>query len=87
MHKHGEQNLKAHKLIKVAAGSLAKIPTMIEDKRYCPDIIQQIDSVIGLLKKSRTELLQGHLSSCLIERLKSDKDGAVKELLKIYKMQ
>ena len=87
MHKHGEQNLKAHKLIKVAAGSLNKIPIMIEDKRYCPDIIQQIDSVIGLLKKSRTELLQGHLSSCLVERLKRDKEGAVKELLKIYKMK
>jgi DNA-binding FrmR family transcriptional regulator len=42
--------------------------------------------VIGLLHSTRKELLKGHLESCLIEQLKSDKDGAVKELLKIYNM-
>ena len=57
------------------------------EKRYCPEVIQQIDSVMGLLHSARKELLQGHLESCLVERLKSDKDGAVKELLKIYNMK
>lgn len=87
LHKHGDTNDKARKVINMAVGSLNKIPSMIDEKRYCPDIIQQIDSVIGLLKSSRSELLLGHLDSCLTERLKTDKDGAVKELLKIYKMQ
>lgn len=87
LHKHGEENSKARKVINMAVGSVGKIPNMIEEKRYCPDIIQQIDSVVGLLKSARTELLRGHLDSCLTERLKSDKDGAVKELLKIYNMK
>jgi DNA-binding FrmR family transcriptional regulator len=60
---------------------------MVDENRYCPDIIQQIDSVIGLLHSARKELLKGHLDSCIVEQLKSDKDGAVKELLKIYNMQ
>ena len=87
MHKHGEQNIKAQKVINMAVGSIGKIPNMVEEKRYCPEIIQQIDSVIGLLKSARTELLRGHLDSCLTERLQSDKEGAVKELLKIYNMK
>jgi DNA-binding FrmR family transcriptional regulator len=66
---------------------MGKIPNMVEEMRYCPEIIQQIDSVIGLLKSARTELLRGHLDSCLSERLKDDKEGAVKELLKIYNMK
>jgi DNA-binding FrmR family transcriptional regulator len=86
-HKHGEQNTKARKVINMAIGSLSKIPTKVEEKHYCPEIIQQIDSVIGLLKSARVELLRGHLDSCLAERLKNDKDGAVKELLKIYNMK
>lgn len=85
--KHGEPNDKARKVINMASGSLAKIPMMVDENRYCPDIIQQIDSVIGLLHSARKELLKGHLDSCIVEQLKSDKDGAVKELLKIYNMQ
>ena len=87
LHKRGEQNIKARKVINMAVGSISKIPNMVLEKRYCPEIIQQIDSVIGLLKSARTELLCGHLNSCLSERLKNDKGGTVKELLKIYNMK
>lgn len=86
MHKHGEINNKSVKLVNMASGSLSKVSTMILEGRYCPEVIQQIDSVIGLLHSTRRELLKGHLESCLIEQLKSDKEGAVKELLKIYNM-
>lgn len=86
-HKHGEQNIKARKVINMAVGSLNKIPDLVEEKQYCPDIIQQIDSVIGLLHSARKELLKGHLESCLSERFQTDKGGAVKELLKIYNMK
>ncbi len=87
LHKHGEPNDKARKVINMAIGSVSKIPEMVKDNRYCPEIIQQIDSVVGLLHSARKELLKGHLDSCLAERLESDKEGAVKELLKIYNMQ
>lgn len=87
LHKQGDSNAKAGKLINMAIGGLAKVPEMIADKRHCPDVIQQIDSVIGLLNSSRNELLRGHLDSCLADRLKKDKEGAVKELLKIYNMK
>jgi len=87
LRKHGEQNTKAQKVINMAVGSIGKIPDMVEGKRYCTEIIQQIDSVIGLLKSARTELLRGHLDSCLSERLRNNKEGAVKELLKIYNMK
>lgn len=87
LYKRGEQNTKARKIINMAVGSISKIPDMVEEKRYCPEIIQQIDSVIGLLKSARTELLRGHLDSCLSKQLKNNKEGAVKELLKIYNMK
>ena len=87
LHTHGEENLKAKKVINMAVGSISTLPQMVEAKNYCPEIIQQIDSVIGLLKSARTALLRGHLDSCITERLQSDKEGAVKELLKIYNMK
>jgi DNA-binding FrmR family transcriptional regulator len=86
-HKHGEINNKSAKLVNMASGSLAKVSVMILENRYCPEVIQQIDSVVGLLQSTRKELLKGHLESCLVEQVKTDKDGAIKELLKIYNMQ
>ncbi len=86
-HKHGDINNKSVKLVNMASGSLSKVSTMIIDGRYCPEVIQQIDSVIGLLQSTRRELLKDHLETCLVEQVKNDKDGAVKELLKIYNMQ
>lgn len=86
-HKHGGLNNKSVKLINMASGSLSRASNMIFEKRYCPEIIQQIDSVIGLLHSTRKELLKGHLESCLVEQMKTDKEGSIKELLKIYNMQ
>lgn len=86
-YKHGEENTKAHKVLNMALGSLNKIPSMVEEKLYCPNIIQQIDSVIGLLRSARKELLKGHLESCLVKKLQTDKEGVIKELLKIYNMK
>lgn len=86
-HKHGEPNARAKKIINMAVGSIARIPGMVDEGRYCPEIIQQIDSIVGLLHSARKELLKGHLESCLVERLKTDKEGSIKELLKIYNMQ
>lgn len=86
-HKTGDINSKSVKLVNMASGSLSKASTMIIEGRYCPEVIQQIDSVIGLLQSARKELLKGHLESCLVDQVKNDKEGAIKELLKIYNMQ
>lgn len=63
-----------------------KVISMIENDTYCPEIIQQADSVSSLLKCVKKELLAGHLDTCVMDRLKENKDKAVQELLKIYNL-
>lgn len=72
--------------VKKAQGTLNKVLKMIEDDKYCPEIIQQVDAVIGLLKSTKKTLLAGHLDTCLVERLSEDRDGTIEELLKIYSL-
>jgi len=76
----------ALKLAKQAKGTLETVITMIEADTYCPEIIQQADSVIGLLRSVERELLAGHLDTCAMERLKENKELAIKELMKIYRL-
>lgn len=77
---------KALKLAKQAQGTLAKVLAMIEAGEYCPDIIQQVDSVGGFLKSVKRELLAGHLDTCTADKLRNNKTAAIKELLKIYNL-
>lgn len=79
-------NAKALKLSKQAAGTLGKVVSMVEKDEYCPDIIQQIDSVIGLLRSCKRDLLLGHLDHCLEHKLKENKAQTIKELMKIYNL-
>ncbi len=80
------QKSKALKLSKSANSTLLKVQTMIDQDAYCPEIIQQIDSVIGLLKSSKKELLAGHLDHCIEHKIKENKQKAIDELMKILKL-
>lgn len=75
---------RAQKLNRQAAGILSKVSRMIETDAYCPEIIQQVAAVTGLLKSMEKELLVGHLHHCLEQRLHTDKSKTIQELLRIY---
>ena len=77
---------KTLKLAKQARGTLERVIRMIEEDKYCPEIIQQADSAVGLLRTVKKELLAGHLDTCAFDRMKENKDSAIKELLKIYNL-
>ncbi len=77
---------KALKCTRQSAGTLDKVTQMIDSDRYCPEVIQQIDSVIGLLKTAKRELLTGHLDTCLLPKMKENKQKAIDELLKIFNL-
>ena len=76
----------ALKTAKQAKGTVNKVIEMIEGEKYCPEVIQQADSVIGLLKRLKRELLAGHLDTCVSEGLQTDKEKTINELLKIYQL-
>jgi len=80
------QKEKSLKLAKQARGTLDTVIAMIEDNAYCPEIIQQTDSVIGLLRSVEKELLAGHLDTCVMKRMRENKREGIRELMKIYRL-
>lgn len=77
---------KALKVAKQAQGMLAKVIAMIEQDEYCPNIIQQADSVCGFMQSVKRELLAGHLDTCVMKRMHENKGEAIREMLKIYNL-
>lgn len=86
MHGTSPKKQKALKCARQAQGTLEKVVNMIDSDRYCPEVIQQIDSVLGLLKTAKRELLTGHLDTCLLPKMKENKQQAIDELIKIFNL-
>ncbi|MEO6728571.1 MAG: metal-sensitive transcriptional regulator [Candidatus Dojkabacteria bacterium] len=78
---------KASISVKKAHGTLNKILLMITEDKYCPDIIQQVDAAIGLLKSSKKTLLIGHLDHCVEHNMHEDKPKTIDELIRIFDLQ
>lgn len=52
-----------------AQGHLAGVARMIEEDRYCIDVLHQLSAVQGSLDRVRRHLLEGHLRGCVPEEM------------------
>lgn len=50
--------------LKKAQSHLSNVIAMVENKKYCIDILQQNLAVVGLLKSANNKILERHLNSC-----------------------
>lgn len=76
------------KRINRVIGQLQGIQRMIEDRRYCPDILIQTRAASSALKAIELSILEKHLSSCVISSLKttnnSAKSSKISELIDLF---
>lgn len=60
--------------LKKIEGQVRGIQKMIEEGRYCVDIMDQIHSVIGALCRVENEIFKKHVDGCVVSALKSGSD-------------
>ena len=66
-------------------GHLAGIRRMVEQDKYCVDVLKQTFAVRRAIQKLESVLLEGHLHSCVIEGVKDGREEQVLgELLELY---
>ena len=53
-------------------GQVRGVSRMVEEGRYCIDILTQVKAIKAALGRFETEMLQGHLSHCVEDALLSD---------------
>ena len=68
-------------------GHLAGINRMVQDDKYCVDILKQTFAVRRAIQKLEGRLLEGHLHSCVIDGVKDGReDQVLGELLELYSL-
>ncbi|MBI5555417.1 MAG: metal-sensitive transcriptional regulator [Elusimicrobia bacterium] len=56
--------------LKKIEGQIRGVQKMIEERRYCIDIVTQVHSIIGALYRVENEIFKKHVQGCVIHSLK-----------------
>lgn len=71
--------------LKRVEGQVRGIQQMIENDRYCIDVVNQISAVNGALKKVSLHLMEKHTHHCVADAIKSGNgDEAIEELMTVF---
>lgn len=85
-HKHRQEEKKKLNIrLKKIEGQIRGISTMLDEDRYCVDILTQVMAVQAALNSFNKELLSRHIKSCVVEDIKNDNEEAVDELCELLK--
>jgi DNA-binding FrmR family transcriptional regulator len=86
--KIGMQDDRRKEILKRLAyveGHVAGIRKMVEDDKYCVDVLRQTYAVRKSIEKLEGLILEGHLRTCVPEGIKGDREDAViEELMQLY---
>jgi DNA-binding FrmR family transcriptional regulator len=70
-------------------GQIRGVHKMIEDRRYCVDILYAISAAVGALRNVESKILKDHLNACVKTafngKSKSNKDQKIREIAGLLK--
>jgi DNA-binding FrmR family transcriptional regulator len=73
--------------LKKIEGQIRGVQKMVEEKRYCVDIITQLHSVIGALYRVENEVFKKHIDGCVVSALKGrselEKEKKITEVVEL----
>lgn len=74
--------------LKKIEGQIRGVQKMIEDDKYCIDIITQTSAVKSAISAAEDTMLESHLSHCLNKETNKNRlDEMQKEIIKVYKLK
>ena len=73
---------EALKRLSYIEGHLSGIRKMLDEDKYCVDILKQTYAVRRAIEKMESILLDGHLRSCVVDGIRSGREDQVVEELK-----
>ena len=66
-------------------GQVRGVKNMVDEERYCVDILNQVSAIQAALNSFSKELLAEHIRTCVVEDISAGKEDAVDELCETIK--
>ena len=68
-----------------AIGQLNGVKNMIDNNRYCGDVLVQLSAAENAIRTVSLMLLENHLETCVVEQIRQGNDGVVAEAVQLIK--
>lgn len=79
---------KAVRRLKIIEGQIRGLQSMVNDEKYCIDIITQSSAIKEGLSGVENLILENHLSTHVIEQMKGGNlQKTVQEIIKVYNLK
>jgi CsoR family transcriptional regulator, copper-sensing transcriptional repressor len=77
--------------LKRIEGQVRGVQKMIDEDRYCIDVVTQIEAVRAALARVEADLLRQHLQHCVHKAMTSpergEQDRVIEELVEVFRRQ
>ena len=83
-HRTEEEKKNLNRRLKIIAGQIKGIEQMINDDRYCDDVLLQVASATNALKSLGSEILKSHMRSCMIEDIEKGNLEVIDDVFNLF---
>lgn len=83
-HRTEEEKKNLNRRLKIIAGQIKGIEQMINDDRYCDDVLLQVASATNALKSLGSEILKSHMRSCMVEDIEKGNLEVIDDVFNLF---
>ena len=66
-------------------GQMNGVKNMIENNRYCDDVLIQLSAIDKSIKSLANVILDDHIHTCLVNDIKEGKDESLDEIVELFR--
>ncbi|MBP2626035.1 MAG: csoR 1 [Firmicutes bacterium] len=78
------EKIDIKKRLRKTGGQISGIEKMVDEGRYCVDVLQQISAARAALNKVALMILESHTKSCVVTAIQENRtEDTVEELIEI----
>ena len=83
-HRTDEEKKDLTRRLNIIAGQVNGIKQMIENDRYCDDVLMQVASTTNALKSLGNEILKSHMKTCMIQDINDGKMEVIDDIVELF---
>ena len=82
-HRTAEEKKYLQTRLKTIEGQVRGVSKMIEDDKYCNDVLTQLLAINKSIKSLSNDILKSHLSTCVVSDIKDEKLEVLDEVMEL----
>ena len=66
-------------------GQLSGVKKMIEENRYCADVLIQLSAISKAVNSLASVIMEEHLNTCVVDKIRQGETAVVQEVVELFK--